>query len=167
MLQEQADGPAEGAASKELLLVEFADLLNARSKEAQEMRTTWRRTFRRRGSWCSIFPPMAAPYAMHAAEEGVCVRKAKGDAAFFTYGQEVYSKQAGLTPTTLQPALDAAAMAAGADAKSVANCSATPETKAEVEASIALAAKARCGPGADAGGERAHIAAGGSCRTRR
>ena len=33
-------------------------------------------------------------------------------------------------------------MAAGADAKSVAACSATPETKAVVEASIALAAKA-------------------------
>ncbi len=42
----------------------------------------------------------------------------------------------------MQPALDAAVVAAGADAKSVAACSVTPETKAVVEASIALAAKA-------------------------
>jgi protein-disulfide isomerase len=87
-------------------------------------------------------PADGSVYAMHAAEEGVCVRKAKGDAAFFAYAQDFYSRQKGLTATTLQPALDAAVVAAGADAKSVAACAATPETKAVVEASIALAAKA-------------------------
>jgi protein-disulfide isomerase len=70
------------------------------------------------------------------------VRKAKGDAAFFTYMQAVYSKQKGLTAATLEPALDAAVEAAGAEPKSVAACAVLPETKADVEASIALAAKA-------------------------
>jgi len=72
----------------------------------------------------------------------VCVHKAKGDAAYFTYSQGVYSKLKGLTQTTLQPALDEAVEAAGGDAKSVNACSLTPETKADVEGSIALAAKA-------------------------
>ena len=141
-LLQQVDGPAQGAASKDLLVVLYVDFLNGRSKEAQDVANNLVKDIPQARLVVQYLPADGSVYAMHAAEEGVCVRKAKGDAAFFTYGQEVYSHQKGLTPTTLQPALDAAVVAAGADAKSVANCSATPETKAVVEASIAMAAKA-------------------------
>jgi len=142
LLQQEADGPAEGAASKDLLMVLFSDFLNGRSKDAQEVANNLVKDIPQARLVIEYLPADGSPYAMHAAAEGVCVRKAKGDAAFFAYGQEVYNRQKGLTAETLQAALDAAVVAAGADAKSVAACSATPETKAIVEASIALGAKA-------------------------
>jgi protein-disulfide isomerase len=142
LMQQEANGPAEGAAGKDLLMVLFVDLLNGRSKEAQEIANKLVKDIPQARLVVENFPADGSPYAFHAAAEGVCVRKAKGDAAFFTYGEEVYSKQKGLTQTTLQAALDAAVEAAGGDAKSVDTCSGTPETKANVEASIALAAKA-------------------------
>ena len=160
-MQQEADGPAEGAASKGLLMVLFSDFLNARSKEAQDVANNLVKDIPQARLVIEYLPADGSPYAMHAVEEGVCVRKAKGDAAFFTYAQAVYDKQKGLTKETLQAALDAAVVAAGADAKSVAACSVTPETKAVVEASIALAAKGRCGSGADPDGERTRAAAGG------
>ncbi len=142
LMQQGADGPAEGAASKDLLMVLFVDFLNGRSKDAQDIANNLVKDIPQARLVVEYLPGDGSPYALHAAEEGVCVRKAKGDAAFFTYGQEIYSHQKGLTAQTLQGALDAAVVAAGADAKSVAACAATPETKAVVEASIALAAKA-------------------------
>ena len=142
LLQQEANGPAEGAASKDLLLVEFSDLLNGRSKDARDVVQNLIKDIPQARLVVENFPADGSPYALRAAEDGVCVRKAKGDAAYFTYSQAVYAKQKGLTATTLQPALDAAIEAAGADAKSVATCAVSPATKADVEASIALAAKA-------------------------
>lgn len=142
LMQQEANGPAEGAASNDLLLVEFSDLLNGRSKDAQEVANNLVKDIPQARVVIENFPAQGSPYAFRAAADGVCVRKAKGDAAFFTYAQEVYSKLKGLTAATLQPALDAAVVTAGADAKSVAACAVSPATKADVEASIALAAKA-------------------------
>jgi protein-disulfide isomerase len=142
MMQREATGPAEGAAGKELLLVLFTDLLNGRSKDAQDVANNLLKDIPQARLVVESFPADGSPYAFHTAAEGVCVRKAKGDAAYFAYSEQVYSTAKGLTATTLQPALDAAVQAAGADAKSVSTCSVTPETKAEVEASIALAGKA-------------------------
>ena len=139
LLQEQANGPAEGSASKDLLLVEFSDLLNARSKEAQETINHLAKEIPQARIVFENLPADGSIYALHAAEVGVCVRKTKGDAAFFTYVDEVFAKQAGLTPTTVEPALNAAASAAGADPKAVEACAALPATKADVEASVALA----------------------------
>lgn len=142
LLRQAADGPAEGAASKDLLMVLFADFLSGRSKDAQDIANNLVKDIPQARLVVEYLPTDGNAYEFHAAAEGVCVRKAKGDAAFFTYSEQVYNTRKGLTPTTLQPALDAAVVAAGADAKSVAACSATPETKAVVEASIALAVKA-------------------------
>jgi protein-disulfide isomerase len=142
LLQQEANGPAEGAPGKDLLLVLFVDLLNGRSKDAQDVANNLVRDIPQARLVIENDPADGSPYAFHTAAEGVCVRKAKGDAAFFAYTQEIYSKAKGLTATTLQPALDGAVQAAGADAKSVLACSATPATKADVEASIALIAKA-------------------------
>ena len=142
LMKQAVDGPAEGAASKDLLMVLFADFLNGRSKDAQEVASNLVKDIPQARLVVEYLPADGSAYAFHAAAEGECVRKAKGDAAFFAYGQAIYNTQKGLTPTTLQAALDAAVVAAGADAKSVDACSATPETKAVVEASIALAAKA-------------------------
>jgi protein-disulfide isomerase len=72
------------------------------------------------------------PFAMRAAAEGECVRKAKGDAAFFTYVQSVYDHQDGLTAVSVDVTLAAAVAAAGGDAAAAAACAATPEIQALV-----------------------------------
>ncbi len=74
-----------------------------------------------------------------AALDGVCVRKTKGDAAFFSYARAVYAKQAGLTPASADETLKTAVAAAGADPAAVAACAALPETKATVDATMKLA----------------------------
>ena len=78
------------------------------------------------------------PYAMRSATIGVCVRKSKGDAAFFTYAANVYDHQAGLTVAGANDTLAAAVKAAGADPKATGECADTQAAKDEVTASMKL-----------------------------
>lgn len=142
MLQEQANGPAEGAASKDFLMVEFADLLNGQSKEVHDTVSKLEKEFPQARVVFENLPADGNPYALRAAAEGVCVRKAKGDAAFFTYAQAVFNKEQGLTAATLELVLSDAVTAAGGDPKSVATCADSQAAKDDVKASIALGAAA-------------------------
>lgn len=142
MLQDRADGPGEGAKGNELLFVEFGDLLNVKSKETHDTALNLLQEFPQARLVYQVMPPAGRAYAMRAAVEGLCVRKAKGDAAFFTYAQEVYAKQEGLTTSTVEAAFGAAAKAAGADPAAIAACADTQAAKDEVKASMALAADA-------------------------
>jgi protein-disulfide isomerase len=138
-LQAGATGPARGAVGKELLLVEFADLQCPHCKDAQDTMDRLTHDFPEARVVYENFPLVDLhPYAMQAAAEGVCVRKAKGDAAFFTYATAVYEKQASLTPALAEATLAAAATAAGADPKAAAACAATPDARADVMASLEL-----------------------------
>lgn len=139
VLQARADGPAHGAKSNDLMLVEFADLECPHCKEAQDTMDNLAQDFPEARIVFENFPLTAVhPYAMRAAEDGVCVRKAKGDAAFFAYTRAVFEKQAGLTPQSADETLKAAITEAGADPATVTACAATPEAKADVDASIKL-----------------------------
>jgi protein-disulfide isomerase len=140
-LQDRAAGPGQGAAGKELLLVEFGDLLNAKSREAHDKAAELAKDFPQARWVYESVPGEGHPYALRAAVEGVCVRKAKGDAAFFTYAQAVFDKQDTLTAATAEAAFGAAATEAGADAKAVAVCADTQAAKDEVKASVALGAE--------------------------
>ncbi len=138
-LQDHADGPAQGAASKELLLVEFADLQCPHCKEAQGTMANLAKDFPQARIVYQNFPLAEIhPFAFRAAAEGVCVRKAKGDAAFFTYEAAVYDKQESLTPELADKTLGDAVTAAGGDPAAAAACAATEATKQEVTASIEL-----------------------------
>lgn len=139
-LQAQANGPAEGAANGDLLLVEFGDLLNLKSGQAQDAIQNLVKDIPQVRLVFENLPAEGSQYAVLAAAEGVCVRKAKGDAAFFTYMQYVLSRQQGLTAATLQPALAAAATAAGADPKTAATCAESQAARDDVKASVALGA---------------------------
>ncbi|HEV2576513.1 MAG TPA: thioredoxin domain-containing protein [Acidobacteriaceae bacterium] len=138
-LQERADGAARGAKSNELLFVEFADLQCDRCKDAQDKMDSLQQDFPQARIVFEDAPAMNHPYAERAALDGVCVRKAKGDAAFFSFAQAVYSKQAGLTPASADATLKTAISAAGADPAAVTACAALPETKATVDATVKLA----------------------------
>ena len=138
-LQERADGPAKGAKSNELLLVEFADLNCDRCKDAQDKMESLEQDFPQARIVFLDTPQPGHPYAERAALDGVCVRKTKGDAAFFAYARAVYAKQAGLTAASADETLKAAVAAAGADPAAVAACTALPETKAKIDANVKLA----------------------------
>jgi protein-disulfide isomerase len=138
-LQERANGPAKGAKTSDLLFVEFADLNCDHCRDAQEKMESLEQDFPQARIVFENAPESIHPYAERAALDGVCVRKAKGDAAFFSYARAVYAKQAGLTPASADETLKAAISAAGADPAAVATCAALPETKAAVDASVKLA----------------------------
>jgi len=139
-LQARVDGPSMGAAKSDLLLVEFVDLQDPRSRQAQETMTNLASDFPQARIVVQPLPITEThPFAMRAALYGSCVRTEKGDAAYFKYQQGVFDKQAGLTIADAEKTLTAAAVAAGADGKSVLACADSPEAKAKVEASIKLA----------------------------
>lgn len=141
LLQQQADGPARGAASKDLELVEFADLQCPGCKAAQSTMDQIGKDFPQAHIVYQNLPLVGVhPFAMQAAEVGNCVRQAKGDPAFFVFAQKVYDTQADLTTEKADTTLRAAVTAAGADPAAVMACAAQPATKAAVEASMKLAA---------------------------
>ena len=137
-LQARADGPARGSASKGLELVEFADMQCPHCKEAQASMDRLLQDFPNAHLVYQNFPLASIhPFAVKAAEYGVCVAKAKPE-AFWTYLQAVYDTQGGLTAEDGDATLKAAVTKAGGDPTAVDTCAATPAAKAQVDASIRL-----------------------------
>ena len=138
-LQERADGPARGAKSNDLQLVEFADLQCPHCKEVQAIMDNIVQDFPQARVVFENYPITSLhPYAFRAAAEGECVRKAKGDAAFFTYAQAVFDTQEGLTAERADATLSAAVTKAGGDPAAAAACAETPAIKDAVNASEKL-----------------------------
>ncbi len=139
LLQDRADGPAVGAASKDLMLVEFADLQCPHCKEAQTVMKQLAADFPKARIVYQFFPLTAIhPAAFQAAAEGLCVAKKSND-AFFTYEEAVYGTQEALTPEGTAKTLADAVTKAGMDPVAVAACADTPAIKDAVNASIKLA----------------------------
>lgn len=139
MLQERANGPAEGAADKDLLLVEFSDLQCPHCKEAATTMEQLAKDFPKARIVHQPFPLVAIhPAAFQAAAVGACVAKQSND-AYFKYEAAVYATQEALTPEGTAKTLDAAVTKAGLDPASIDLCAATAETKAAVTASAKLA----------------------------
>ena len=140
MLQTRADGPSRGSANKTLELIEFADLQCPHCKETVPIIQDLIRDFPGAHFVYQNFPLTEIhPFARQGAAYGNCVAQAKGDAAFFTYIDQVYAHQESLTPELGQQTLDNAVTAAGADPAAVKTCAATPAAQAKVQAQIKLA----------------------------
>jgi protein-disulfide isomerase len=140
MLQERADGPARGAAGKGLLLVEFTDLQCPHCKEAQPIMDQLATDFPQARVVFQNFPLVDIhPQAFDAAAVGVCVRKAKGDEAFYKYAQAVFDAQSALNETDEAATLNSAITKAGGDPGPILACSKTPATVENVNASVKLA----------------------------
>jgi len=138
MLQEHADGATHGAASKDLLLVEFADLQCPHCKDAQATMEQLGKDFPNARLVFQSFPLVDVhPFAFKAAAYGYCVQKQKND-AFFVYAAAVFDAQAALTPETGDERLKSAVTKAGLDPVAVDACAATQATKEEVNASLKL-----------------------------
>lgn len=140
-MQQQADGPYRGSASKDLELVEFADFQCPHCKEAQANMEKLAADFPKARI---VFEndPIASihPQAVLAASFGVCVAKIGGSSAFFNFASAVFEGQDGLaTADGATLTLNSALTKAGVDATKVQACASTPETKANVDASVKLA----------------------------
>ena len=100
-LQQRANGPYRGAASKDLELVEFADFQCPHCKEAQANMDKLVADYPKARIVFQNFPIAAIhPQSMNAAEYGVCVTKLGGSSAFFQFAAAVFDGQDGLaTPT--------------------------------------------------------------------
>ena len=141
LLQARADGPSHGSASKDLELVEFADLQCPHCKDAQATMNKLAVDFPKAHIVYENFPLTEIhPYAMEAARYGVCIAKLNND-AFFTYAQAVYDTQGALLPDTYQDTLKNAVTKAGMDANQVGLCASGDAAKTTVEASIKLASE--------------------------
>jgi protein-disulfide isomerase len=139
-LQEHANGPYRGAASKDLELVEFADFQCPHCKEAQANMDKLITDYPKARIVFENFPIATIhPQSVIAAEYGVCVTKLGGSTAFFQFASAVFDGQDGLaTADGATLTLNSAATKAGLDPAKVSACAATPEVKAEVDASVQL-----------------------------
>lgn len=140
ILQEKANGPYRGSASKDLEIVEFADFQCPHCKAAQANMDKLVADFPKARI---VFQndPLASihPQSVKAAEYGTCVAKMAGSTGFFQFATAVFEGQDGLaTPDGATLTLNSSSDKAGVDPQKVAACAATPETKAAVAASIKL-----------------------------
>ena len=139
-LQQRADGPYKGSASKDLELVEFADFQCPHCKEAQANMEKLAVDFPKARIVFQNYPLPQHAAAARAAAFGVCVAKLGGSNAFFTYASAVFEGQDGLSSAdgaTLT--LNSAVAKAGLDPAKVGECASTPATVATVDASTKLA----------------------------
>jgi protein-disulfide isomerase len=143
MLLARADGPAHGGASKDLELVEFADLQCPHCKEAQSTMDQLAQDFPTAHIVFQNFPlTQIHAAAFQAAAYGLCVAQQKpdgGNAAFLTYIHAVFDTQDALTPDATTTTLNAAVVKAGVDVTKVAACADTKAIKDDLNASIKLA----------------------------
>jgi protein-disulfide isomerase len=138
LLQDRADGVWRGAASKDFLLVEFADMQCPHCKEAQATMEQIVKDFPNARVVFQSFPLVEVhPFAFKAAAYGYCVQKQKND-AFFPYAAAVFDTQAALTAETGDETLKNAVTKAGLDPATIDACAATQATKDQVNASMKL-----------------------------
>ena len=143
ILLARATGPAHGAASKDLLLVEFSDLQCPHCKEAQSKMDQLLADFPSARIVYQNFPITELhPAAFLASAYSLCVAQQKPDAdnaAFFSYVQAVFDTQAALTADNTVQTLNNAVIKAGLDSAKVAACADTQPIKDAVNADIKLA----------------------------
>ena len=138
-LQQRADGPYRGSATKDLELVEFVDFQSPDSKKAQATMDKLLVDFPNARIVFQNYPSAQHPAAPLAAAYGVCVAKEGGSNAFFQFAPVVFDGQEGLaTKDGAILTLNSAVTKAGLDPAKIAACAALPETKAAVDASFKL-----------------------------
>ncbi|HWE84818.1 MAG TPA: thioredoxin domain-containing protein [Terracidiphilus sp.] len=140
-LQQDANGPYRGSASKDLELVEFADFECPHCKEAQANMDKLATDFPKARIVFENFPlERIHPQARLAAEYGDCVTKLGSSTAFFQFADATFEGQEGLaTADGATLTLNSAVTKAGLDPAKVAACAATPATAADVDISVKLA----------------------------
>ena len=140
-IEERANGPYRGSASKNLEIVEFADFECPHCKEAQANMDKLAQDFPQAHLVFQFYPLESIhPEAKNAAEYGYCVNKLGGSKAFFQFATAVFDGQQGLvTPDGATLTLNSSVIKSGLDPKKEAACAALPTTGTDIEDSVKLA----------------------------
>jgi protein-disulfide isomerase len=137
ILDKGVTGPSRGPKDSKVLIVEFGDLQCPACKAAQPTiealvaaEPTARFVFQN-------YPLEMHNWAAKGAAYSDCVGRASND-AFWKFISKVYETQAEITAENADEKLTAVADGAGVKGAEIAACAAKPETKAHVDASLAL-----------------------------
>jgi protein-disulfide isomerase len=131
------NGPAKGAAKAAVTIVEFSDMQCPHCAKAA---ATIDQLLAQEPTAHFVFQNFPLPmhnWAGKAAGYVDCVGRAANDAVW-KFIQKTFEEQANITESNVDEKLKAIATASGANADEIAACAAKPDTKARVEASVAL-----------------------------
>jgi protein-disulfide isomerase len=138
-LEKGVTGPSKGPAKSAVMLVEFSDLQCPHCKEAAPGIEQLLAQEPDAHFVFQSFPLPAHNWAEKAAGYVDCVaRGAGGNDAVWKFIQKTYDDQTNITESNADEKLKAIATASGTNADEVSSCAAKPDTKARVEASLAL-----------------------------
>jgi protein-disulfide isomerase len=136
-LQKGMNGPARGPADSPVTIVEFSDLQCPHCKEAQPVLDQLLAAEPNARFVFQNFPLPAHNWAAKGAAYVDCIGRSTSDAVW-KFIQKMYESQAEITEANADEKMTAIANASGAKGADIAACAAKSETRARVEASLAL-----------------------------
>jgi protein-disulfide isomerase len=136
-LEKGVNGPAKGPARAAVTIVEFSDLQCPHCQKAAPAIDQLLAQEPEAHFVFQNFPLPAHNWAEKAAGYVDCVGRISNDAVW-KFIQKTFDEQANITESNADEKLKAIATAAGAKGDEIATCAAKPDTKARVEASVAL-----------------------------
>jgi protein-disulfide isomerase len=136
-LEKGVTGPSRGPKDAPVLIVEFGDLQCPACKAAQPTIEALVAAEPNARFVFQNFPLEMHNWAAKGAAYADCVGRASND-AFWKFVSKAYETQSDITAENADEKLTALADAAGVKGADIAACAAKPETKARVDASIAL-----------------------------
>jgi protein-disulfide isomerase len=131
------NGPAKGPAKAPVTIVEFSDM---QCPHCQKAASAIDQLLAQEPDAHFIFQNYPLPmhnWAEKAAGYVDCVGRASNDAVW-KFIQQTFDEQANITEANTDEKLKAIATAAGAKGDEIATCAVSPDTKARIEASLAL-----------------------------
>jgi protein-disulfide isomerase len=136
-LEKGVNGPAKGPAKASVTIVEFSDMQCPHCQKAALVIDQLLALEPEAHFIFQNFPLPAHNWAEKAAGYVDCVGYASNDAVW-KFIQKTFDEQANITEANVDEKLKAIATASGANTDEIAACAAKPDTKARIEASIAL-----------------------------
>lgn len=137
LLDKGITGPEKGPKDATVTIVEFGDLQCPACKAAQPTIEEFVAAEPNARFVFQNFPLEMHNWAFKGATYADCVGRASND-AFWKFVSKTYESQSDITAENADEKLTALADAAGVKGTDIAACAATPETKARVNASLAL-----------------------------
>jgi protein-disulfide isomerase len=136
-LQKGVNGPSRGPAGSAVTIVEFSDLQCPHCKEGQPVLEQLLAAEPTAHFVFQNFPLPMHNWAMKGAAYVDCIGRSSNDAVW-KFIQKTYDSQADITEANADEKLTAIADASGAKGAEVATCAAKPDTRARIDASMAL-----------------------------
>jgi protein-disulfide isomerase len=136
-LEKGVNGPAKGPAKAAVTIVEFSDM---QCPHCQKASPVIEQLLAQEPDAHFVFQNFPLPmhnWAEKAADYVDCIGRASNDAVW-KFIQKTFEDQTNITESNADEKLKAIATASGANADEIAACAAKPDTKARIEASMAL-----------------------------